>query len=77
MEKKHTYSDNEIIKIDRKERISKLGKRYCPEPPSDIIQSINRLTDNVNQMLIEFRRLNDILSYQRESEHEHRFDKKP
>jgi len=58
-----SFSDDEIIKLDREQRHSKLNKPFQPQQPDNLIRAINELCDSMSKILIEFRRLNDVLSY--------------
>ena len=61
-----TLTDQEIIKIDEQIRESKVGKRYtsASTSPDDIVRCLNQLNDNLGLILVEVRRMCDILSYQ-------------
>ena len=58
-----TLTDHQIIKIDEQIRESKVGKRYTSTSPDDLVRAVNELCDNICKILVEFRRLNDVLSY--------------
>ena len=57
------FSDSEVLKIDKMERLSKLNKKYQPTAPDNLVGAVNSLNDNLNLILYELRRLNDIISY--------------
>jgi hypothetical protein len=58
-----TLTDQEIIKLDEEIRESKIGKRYEPDPAKDVVRCLNQLNDNLGLILVEMRRMCDILSY--------------
>ena len=62
--KKANLSDSQIIKLDAEIRESKVGKCYEPKPSDDIVRCMNQLNDNLGLILVEMRRMCDILSYQ-------------
>ena len=59
-----TLTDHQIIKIDEQIRESKVGKRYAATQSADIIRCLNQVNDNLGLILVEMRRMCDILSYQ-------------
>ena len=59
-----TRTDHQIMQLDEKTRESKVGKRYTPTQPDDIVRCLNQLNENISLLLVEMRRMCDILSYQ-------------
>ena len=59
-----THTDQQIIKIDGQIRESKVGERYKSTSPDDVVRCLNQLDDNLGLILVEMRRMCDILSYQ-------------
>jgi len=55
--------DAEIMRIDRDERLAKRNLNYQKKQPDNVVSSLNQIADELNLLLIEIRRLNDILSY--------------
>ena len=59
-----TFTDRQIMKLDEEVRKSKIGKCYAPTQPDDIVRCLNQLNDNLGLILVEMRRMCNILSYQ-------------
>ena len=58
-----SLSDREIMQIDHQERVSKFDKRYQPKQPDNMVSCLNQIATELNLVLMELRRMNDVLDY--------------
>ena len=62
MKTESKLTDSQIIKLDEEIRKSKIGRRYEPTPPDDVVRCLNSIDNHLNMLLIEIRRMCDVLS---------------
>ena len=60
---KKSYTNNQIMRMDRDERLAKRNLNYQKKQPENVVSSLNQIADELNLILIEIRRMNDLLSY--------------
>jgi len=58
--------DAEIMRIDRAERLAKRNKAYQQKETDDLIRCLNAINDNLGLLLVEVRRLCDVLEWSKE-----------